>query len=882
MANMKKLIILIVFTCLIFNAQATHQRSGEITYRHVSGYTYEFTITTYTYAPSPADRLELDILYGDGTSATVARVNGPYGLHGSGSYGYLGEIVDEAQLIRKNVYTGVHTFAGTATYVISVEDPNRNAGVINIPNSVDVPFHVQTTLLIFPGIQNNSAQLLLPPIDRGCVNRTFIHNTGAYDPDGDSLSFKLVSCKGLSGLPIPGYTLPAASDSITINPVTGDLIWETPTMQGEFNIAIEITEWRFGVAIGSVTRDLQVIIGSCENNPHPPVIQTISDTCAVANKSLIFKVVATDAGGDVITLTGVGEPLILPLQPANFTQPIDSAGRVTSYFIWMPHCTHIRRTPYTMYFKAQDNGNPVSLIDLHRTDILVIGPAPEGLTANPSGNTIRLNWEPSVCTNAVGYRVYRKTGGSDFVPGNCITGVPSWTGFQLISGSNPWPDNEFIDDGQFSALFQGLEYCYRVTAMFPDGSESYASTEVCASLKRDLPVMTNVSVLSTSANDGAMYLAWSKPTELDFTQTPGPFKYFIRRSDPGQTSVVVDSLNSLNDTIFMDQNLNTLQQSYTYIIDLINDTPGNRFLVGSSQPATSMFLQLQPDDKRLTLSWNVNVPWINDYYIIYRQNPQTLEFDSVGVAYQNSFTDRNLENGSDYCYKIMSVGGYQVGGFVSPIINYSQEKCGVPSDLSPPCPTILMVETDCDLLINTLRWNNTNNYCPDTDDTHKYYIWFRPQVSGDFVLLDSTMFATDTVYHHQMNMGITGCYAITAIDFLGFASVFSNIECISSDACPLYNLPNVFTPNNDTWNDYWEAFPNYAGVERIDLIVFNRWGNLVYETNDPRFRWDGRNINTNKPCPDGAYLYICKVYEVTLDGIRERKITGSVTIITAP
>lgn len=875
---MKKYFLILVALCVAFTVRATHQRSGEITYRHISGLTYEFTIVTYTFAPSLADRCELEILFGDDESAIFPRTNGVAGTNPAGVFcDHLGEIVGPN--IRKNVYTGTHTYSGPATYIISVEDPNRNAGVINIPNSVDVPFYVQTTLVINPFLgPNNSAQLLLPPIDNGCVNYTYIHNTGAFDPDGDSLSFQLVDCRGFNGLPIPGYTLPTASESISINPVTGDLIWETPTMQGEYNLAILVEEWRNGILIGTVTRDLQVIIGTCENNPNPPVISVVNDTCAVAGETLMFMVIATDADDDVITLSSVGEPLLLDASPASFIQPIDSAGQVSSLFSWVPDCSHVRQEPYLMYFKAQDDGTPVNLIDLKTTSILVIGPAPENLTAEPIGNNINLTWDSYFCENIIGYHVYRKTGPSSFVPGNCIAGVPPWAGFQLISGTEPWQTNSFADDGQNQELIHGLEYCYLVTAIFPDGSESYASNEVCTSLKRDVPIITNASILETSSSNGSVYIAWSKPTELDPIQTPGPFKYIVKRASADQPMTVIDSLDNLNDTIYVDYNLNTRNNPFIYLIELINDTPGNRFLIGSSQNASTMFLQTEPDDQRINLSWNVDVPWINDQYIVFRQNPETNDFDSIGFTTENIFTDTELENGVSYCYLIKSFGDYQIGGLVSPITNYSQEKCGIPSDLTPPCPPYLEIETECDVLENILRWTNTNNYCPDTDDTDKYYIWFRPQQGVDFTLLDSTLIATDTIYRHSLPISIAGCYVVTAFDFNGNMSDFSNEVCITSDACPLYRLPNVFTPNNDGFNDFWVPFPGYAGVESINLVVFNRWGSMVYETNDPAIQWDGTNLNTNQPCPDGAYFYVCDVFEVTLEGIRQRTIRGSVHI----
>jgi len=69
------------------------------------------------------------------------------------------------------------------------------------------------------GGYDNSPILMIPPIDNACVNEPFYHNPGAYDPDGDSLSYKLVPCRGDQGLVIPGYTLPPATHSITLNPL---------------------------------------------------------------------------------------------------------------------------------------------------------------------------------------------------------------------------------------------------------------------------------------------------------------------------------------------------------------------------------------------------------------------------------------------------------------------------------------------------------------------------------------------------------------------------------------------------------------------------------------------------------------------------------------
>jgi hypothetical protein len=71
------LYVLIAIIGWILPAEATHNRAGEITYRHIAGLTYEITITTYTNAlPGAADRCDLTIQWGDNTTSVLVRNNG--------------------------------------------------------------------------------------------------------------------------------------------------------------------------------------------------------------------------------------------------------------------------------------------------------------------------------------------------------------------------------------------------------------------------------------------------------------------------------------------------------------------------------------------------------------------------------------------------------------------------------------------------------------------------------------------------------------------------------------------------------------------------------------------------------------------------------------
>lgn len=866
--NMKKYLILVVlYTCFATPLLATHQRAGEITFKYISSLTYEVTIVTYSYAPSPADRFELEIKWGDNTSTILQRNNGPIGPQG-----HIGEIVGPD--IKKNLYTGTHTYPGASTFKISLEDPNRNYGIQNIPNSVEVPLFIETELIINPFIgPNSSPQLLLPPIDQGCVNQPFLHNPGAYDSDGDSLSFRLTTCRGAEGENIPGFQLPNQVGSnvggtFTMNPLTGEIIWDKPEMQGEYNIAFLIEEWRNGLKIGYVTRDMQITIVTCDNNP--PIIAPLNDTCVEAGDTLQFNVVATDVdSNNRIKLTAAGAPFEIA-NPAEFYSPDDSLGRNTGIFRWETTCNHVRKNSYQVYFKATDDDKPVNLFDLKSMNIKVVGPAPKNLIATPLGNTIQLKWNQNRCSNVSGYDIYRRNGFYGYIAGYCETGVPDYTGYQLISTLNT-TDTNFIDND----LSRGIDYCYMVVATYPDGAESYASNEACAQLKKDVPVITNVSILKTGTTDGKAYIAWSKPTEIDTIQAPGPYKYLIYRAEDlnGSVFTLIDSLASLNDTTFIDDLLNTKDHGLSYRVDLYNSTPGLRFLIGPSQKASSVFITFAPGDKKLRINFNLIVPWTNEQYIVYRQNESTLQFDSIGTSILTYYIDKSLVNGKSYCYYVKAIGTYGTLGITDPLINFSQEACAIPIDNEKPCAPVLNVQTDCENFQNVLTWENTNPDC--SSDIAKYIIYYRPIQAEIFVPLDSTQ---ELTYTHSNQSTIAGCYTILAVDSTGNKSLMSDTVCINSVVCGEYRLPNIFTPNGDQKNDFLIPFP-YSGVESIDLQIFNRWGNLIFTSKDPNINWDGTIEGSNQPVSDGVYYYICYVFEIAEIGTTKRTLRGSITVI---
>ncbi|MCF8368258.1 MAG: gliding motility-associated C-terminal domain-containing protein [Bacteroidales bacterium] len=858
---MKRFFYIIFLNLILIQfVNATHERAGEIIFTHIFDRTYEIKIITYTYAPSPADRPELEIKWGDGTSSILPR---------SG-------FVDLTLEIRRNEYIGQHTYAGNGSFKISLEDPNRNYGIVNIPNSVNIPFYIETLLIINPFLGGNSSPVLLnPPLDYGCVNRLYVHNPAAFDPDGDSLSYRLTVCRGVNGLPIPGYSFPLASSSFSIDEFTGDLIWDKPVIQGEYNVAFIIEEWRNGQRIGYVTRDLQIKIDACSNNP--PVIYSLNDTCIIAGQNLQFEVSAIDPDGDLVALSGKGSPFIQEESPAIMQpNPAYGNGEVTAEFSWNTKCSHVQKNPHQLYLKARDSlVSDVQLTAYKTVNISVIGPSPEISAAIPLGNSITLQWVPYECQNATAYRIYRKDSFFGYTPAYCETGVPAYTGYNKIADINTLTQTEYTDDNGGLGLIHGIEYCYMITAIFPGNVESLASLEWCALLKKDLPVITNVSIEKTDASNGEIYVAWSKPTELDTIQIPGPYKYEVTRNNPlqGNDYITVGALNDLNDTTFNDIPIPTLIDNYKYKIDLYSGVGQDEFKVGSTSPAPSIFLSTYGTDKAIELTWNNNVPWYNEEFTIYRQNKVTLDFDSIGSSLIPVFTDTGLVNSIEYCYKIKSIGRYASPGIINPIINFSQENCGIPIDNVAPCAPVLQVQTNCEIYENDLSWDYPDS-CANEELT--YYIYYAGLNEDDFQLFDSTQ---NNYYTFSVTPPtVVGCFTITALDSLYNQSVFSNLECVDINECGRIWFPNFMSPNGDTYNDYFSA-DSVNSVHSLSLRIFNRWGSIVYETEDPFFQWDGRDQNNNSDCSPGVYFYEGVVAEYTLRGPVERVVKGNVTLL---
>ncbi|HXB39527.1 MAG TPA: gliding motility-associated C-terminal domain-containing protein [Bacteroidia bacterium] len=909
-----------VLVLLGFSGFATHNRSGYISYCWLYGNTYHFKIYTYTnYQSVSADRCSQTLFIDNTDSITCPRTNGtnPCPNGGNGVDGV--EIVPPGNGyggVKENIYEGTYIL-NPGVHVLSMIDPNRDAGIINLggSNSQNIPFALVDTVYIYNivGVHTNCTPTVTnPPIQNACAGQPWYYNPGFVDPENDSLVFSKVKSFEDDPNNPPGGVQPIATETfpanLNVDPNTGTVSWlNVSSQQGEYNFAVLIKEYRknpidgLRYLVGETVFDIQILVVLCSN---PDIVVTQpANTCIIAGQNYSTAISASSGGSAVLPLhlSATGLPLTSNTIGPKATFTSTSGNTANGTFNWTPSCMAVHSNPYYVTFQATDSNTPLANANFSTFNMLVISPPPSNVVATPQGSFVNLSWNaPSGCGQTSGntiqkYFIYRNDSCNNFTPAPCKTGVPSNTGYALV-GTTPATTFTFTDTNFGQGLPSGNSYSYIVVAQFADGSLSIASpstANTCVTLKLDIPLMMKVSVDTTDAGVGRMLVWWKNPftdaTGLDTNMNPGPYKYILQRK-AGSTSTYTpvytvtetsfNGLKKLADTTFTDTNIDTQTKQFFYTVDFYGNN-GASFL-GSATTASSVFLTATPHDKRVDLSWNVQVPWKNIKYYILKQRYGSMAnaYDIIDSTTATNYTVKNLENKYSYCFKILSKGLYannKVNPFPWPYtMNFSEKVCSTPFDDSPPCQPVVNIWGDGTCSFNTIVWSNPNHTC-GINDVLKYYVYYSDFKDSTLVKIDSLLSPNDTSYTTgSSSVSIAGCYVIVAVDSAGNHSPLTNEIC--TDNCPEYDLANIFTPNGDNINDLYNPVKNRY-IKSVEFTMYNRWGEIVFETTDPALKWDGKSKQMKQPVSDGTYYYICKVNELHYYGIKSRTLKGFVQVL---
>ncbi len=425
----KCIFILSLLSITIPQVEASHNMGGDITYTCLGGNQYQFTLNYYRDCSgiSAPGSINFNInsascgqnlsLTGTQVSSTEATPICPAQINQTSCNG--GPI----QGVEVYVYQGTITLpADCNDWIVSYSDCCRNSA---ITNSTGASFYVEALLNNLDVSCNNSPTFTSLPVPYICANQVMNYNHGAVDAEGDSLVYTMVDAMQSSTSVITYNAGLSATQPLNTSPPSG-MVFDpnngqmtfTPTAGQVAVAAVLVEEYRNGVLIGSIIRDMQIVVINCTNNT-----PTVSAPTAVSGGSnsgnnfftcegntLEFTIVATDPDGlDILTMT---ETVTANLPGATVTVS-PSTNPVTVNVSWpVPAAAN---PSYAFTLRFEDNACPVVgfqvlgyTIQLPSVSASVSGPPEycppsDNITLNAnSGASGNYTWGPAgglSCTN---------------------------------------------------------------------------------------------------------------------------------------------------------------------------------------------------------------------------------------------------------------------------------------------------------------------------------------------------------------------------------------------------------------------------------------------------------------------------------------------------
>jgi gliding motility-associated-like protein len=123
--------------------------------------------------------------------------------------------------------------------------------------------------------------------------------------------------------------------------------------------------------------------------------------------------------------------------------------------------------------------------------------------------------------------------------------------------------------------------------------------------------------------------------------------------------------------------------------------------------------------------------------------------------------------------------------------------------------------------------------------------------------------------------GVAGNYGVTLIveNEDGCTDTITRVVQIVSEV--IIYAPNTFTPDGDEFNQQWFLHIDGIDVTQFDLFIFNRWGETVWESHDPKGAWDG--TYHGKIVQEGTYTWRLETKDITTD--KKYEFGGHITIL---
>ncbi len=329
-----------------------------------------------------------------------------------------------------------------------------------------------------------------------------------------------------------------------------------------------------------------------------------------------------------------------------------------------------------------------------------------------------------------------------------------------------------------------------------------------------------------------------------------------------------------NDTTFIHSNLSD-KISYFYCVEAVN--VNEKITAISNQASKKVYFPHPPSfmnadfgtvlqENQIQLSFTVDTSHTNKGFKLVESSEINGQYSEIAFFEKPSipkivFNDTANTSSQVHFYKLIAVS----------VCNSEWKESNIAHNI------VLRSSTSSEKpKINNLIWNTYQTW---RGGVEKYKL-YRSLDNENFELRD-TLSAKDSIYMDDVS-NLTNikkgmvCYYVEAEEkdenpyqIKGFSR--SNVECVAQNT-ELF-LPNAFNPNSDVEEN--RIFkPNVSFVKDFYLIIYSRWGNIIFESKNPDIGWDGKS--EGNLVPKGVYVYYLK-YITSLNQVFER--VGAITLI---
>ena len=140
----------------------------------------------------------------------------------------------------------------------------------------------------------------------------------------------------------------------------------------------------------------------------------------------------------------------------------------------------------------------------------------------------------------------------------------------------------------------------------------------------------------------------------------------------------------------------------------------------------------------------------------------------------------------------------------------------------------------------------------------------------------SETFNTEELNYSFENLSV-GSYSMCLISYTVNGCTDTICKEVNLKDDFVFYIPNGFTADGNSKNDEFGPIMKGAADNNYSMTIYNRWGELIFETSDINERWDGKNMVTGNLCPLGVYVWNIQLTDII--NSEDKKFIGNVTLL---